>query len=99
MNKKIIYSTIILTLSLTNLYLYYQNNIQEQKLNQLENEYTKTLTQEKFINEHQTSLTTIKTLKQEILGQEQKLEELSKQIQSFTKELINNQEKLNEMEN
>lgn len=99
MNKKIIYPTIILTLSLTNLYLYYQNNIQEQKLNQLKNEYTKNLTQEKFINEHQTSLTTIKTLKQEILGQEQKLEELSKQIQSFTKELINNQEKLNEMEN
>ena len=50
------------------------------------------------MKDHKEDLNTIKTLKQEILGQQHKLEEYQNQIANFTDQLIKNKEKLEELE-
>lgn len=89
---------IILTLIISNICIYNINNHQENHLKELEKTLEEKNKQNEFINNHKQDLETIKSLKQEILGQQNKLEEFGKQIDSFTKTLIENQEKLDKLE-
>lgn len=88
----------IILLLIATIYLYQENTSQEKNLNKLESKLEIRKQQEEFVSKHQEDLTTIKTLKQEILGQQHKLEEFNKQISSFTETLIKNQEKLDKLE-
>lgn len=88
LNKFLIVSSILLLC--TSIYFYQKNTKQEQSLKALEIELEKRQEQEQFVQKHQQDLITIKTLKQEILGQQHKLEEYGNQIASFTKVLIEN---------
>lgn len=67
------------------------------KINELvELEKDNNLLEEKvsFIQEHEDDLTTIKELKQEILGEENKLKEYTTQITELTKILVEMQDEL-----
>lgn len=97
-NIKKIYLVIFIVLIVFTVSLYI---VAEDKNNYLENlttEKENITKQKKFVNDHQNDLQIIKTLKQEILGQDNKLEEYTKQIANFTDLLIKNQKKLDEME-
>ena len=96
LNKFLIVSSILLLC--TSIYFYQKNTKQEQTLKELEIRLEQRQEQEQFVQAHQQDLITIKTLKQEILGQQHKLEEYSNQIASFTKILIENQKKLSSLE-
>ena len=89
---------IIILFIISNIYLYNKNNYQEEYLDILETKLEERKKQEEFIEKHKKDLETIKILKQEILGQENKLQEFSKQLNSFTEILIKNQEKLDKLE-
>lgn len=93
----ITYFAIILLL-VTSIYLYKENTNHEKILKELELKLETRRGQEEFVSKHKGDLETIKTLKQEILGQQYKKEEYSKQISSFTDTLIKNQEKLDNLE-
>lgn len=88
----------IILLLISTIYLYNKNNLQDHNLKEIEIKLEEIKKQEQFIEKHKEDLETIKTLKQEILGQQHNLEELGKQIESFTEILINNQQKLDEIE-
>ena len=89
---------IIILFIISNIYLYNKNNYQEEYLDILETKLEERKKQEEFIEKHKKDLETIKILKQEILGQENKLQEFSKQLNSFTEILIKNQERLKKLE-
>lgn len=89
---------IIILFIISNIYLHNKNNYQENRLETLETKLEERKRQEEFIEKHKKDLDTIKILKQEILGQQNKLQELSKQLNSFTEILIKNQEKLDKLE-
>ena len=89
---------IIILFIISNIYLHNKNNYQENRLETLESKLEERNRQEEFIEKHKKDLDTIKILKQEILGQQNKLQELSKQLNSFTEILIKNQEKLDKLE-
>lgn len=89
---------IIILFIISNIYLHNKNNYQENRLETLEIKLEERKRQEEFIEKHKKDLDTIKILKQEILGQQNKLQELSKQLNSFTEILIKNQEKLDKLE-
>ena len=89
---------IIVLFIISNIYLYDKNNYQEEYLEILETKLEERKKQEEFIEKHKKDLETIKILKQEILGQENKLQEFSKQLNSFTEILIKNQERLKKLE-
>lgn len=89
---------IIILFIISNIYLYNKNNYQENRLETLETKLEERKRQEVFIEKHKKDLDTIKILKQEILGQQNKLQELSKHLNSFTEILIKNQEKLDKLE-
>ena len=89
---------IIILFIISNIYLHNKNNYQENRLETLETKLEERQRPEEFIEKHKKDLDTIKILKQEILGQQNKLQELSKQLNSFTEILIKNQEKLDKLE-
>lgn len=89
---------IIILFIISNIYLHNKNNYQENRLETLEIKLEERKRQEEFIEKHKKDLDTIKILKQEILGQQNKFQELSKQLNSFTEILIKNQEKLDKLE-
>ena len=88
----------ILILIGTSVYLYQKNTDQETLLKEKQDELKIKEEQEQFVKDHKEDLNTIKTLKQEILGQQQKLEEYQNQIANFTDLLIKNEKKLEELE-
>lgn len=88
----------ILILIGTSVYLYQKNTDQETLLKEKKEELKLKEEQEQFVKDHKEDLSTIKTLKQEILGQQHKLEEYQNQIANFTDLLIKNEKKLEELE-
>lgn len=94
----IILSVIILMLVISNVYIYNINNNKKIHLKKLEIALKEKEEMTNFLNKHKQDLETIKQLKQEILGQQTKLEEFRKQIDSFTKTLIENEKKLEKLE-
>ena len=88
----------ILILIGTSIYLYQKNIDQETLLKEKQDELKVKEEQEQFVKDHKEDLNTIKSLKQEILGQQQKLKEYQNQIANFTDLLIKNEEKLEELE-
>ena len=88
----------ILILTGTSICLYQENTYQETILKETQEKLKIRKEQEQFVKVHKEDLNTIKSLKQEILGQQHKLEEYGNQIASFTKVLIENQEKLSNLE-
>lgn len=96
--KKILILFSILILIGTSIYLYQENNNQKTLLKQKEEQLKIRQEQEQFVQNHKEDLNTIKSLKQEILGQQHKMEEYQNQIANFTDILIKNQEKLEELE-
>lgn len=96
--KYTIYLISIILLFITTIYFYQENINQEKTIKKLEIKLEKRKENEQLISKYQSDLETIKTLKQEILGQQKKLEEFNIQIQEFTNILIKNQEKLNVLE-
>lgn len=104
MNRKkkklynIILSIIILMLVISNIYIYNINNNKKIHLKELEITLKEKEEMTDFLNKHKQDLETIKQLKQEILGQQTKLEEFRKQIDSFTKTLIENENNLEKLE-
>ena len=99
-NKLKVYLTIltILILTGTSIYLYQENTYKETILKETQEKLKIRKEQEKFVKVHKADLNTIKSLKQEILGQQLKLEEYQNQISNFTEILIKNKEKLEELE-
>lgn len=99
-NKLKVYLTIltILILTGTSIYLYQENTYQETILKETQEKLKIRKEQEQFVKVHKEDLNTIKSLKQEILGQQHKLEEYQNQISNFTEILIKNKEKLEELE-
>ena len=101
--KRIIFLPILFLFSIliligTSVYLYKKNTDQETLLKEKKEELKIKEEQEQFVKDHKEDLNTIKTLKQEILGQQHKLEEYQKQIANFTDLLIKNEKKLEELE-
>lgn len=88
----------ILILIGTSVYLYQKNTDQETLLKEKQEELKLKEEQEQIVKDHKEDLNTIKTLKQEILGQQHKLEEYQNQIANFTDLLIKNEKKLEELE-
>lgn len=96
--KSILFFLSILILTGTSIYLYQKNTDQEIILKEKSEKVKIREEQEQFVKDHKEDLNTIKTLKQEILGQQHKLEEYQNQIANFTDQLIKNKEKLEELE-
>lgn len=98
MSKKIFLYVIIVSLIITSIYLYKENGDQKQHLKQLEVNLEEKMKKEQLIIKYKEDLSTIKELKQEILGQQAKLNEFNIQLTNFTETLVKNQEKLNKLE-
>lgn len=98
MSKKIFLYVIIVSLIITSIYLYKENGDQKQHLKQLEVNLEEKIEKEQLIIKYKEDLSTIKELKQEILGQQAKLNEFNIQLTNFTETLVKNQEKLNKLE-
>lgn len=96
--KYIIDILLIIVLCSSAIFLTIKTNIKTAKLNELTKKELTLQKQEQFVANHQKDLLTIKTLKQEILGQEKKLVEYTEQVNKFTETLIANEKKLEEME-
>lgn len=96
--KEILILFSIFILTGTSIYLYQENTYQETVLKEKSEKLKIREEQEQFVKEHKEDLNTIKTLKQEILGQQHKLEEYENQIVNFTDILIKNQDKLEKLE-
>lgn len=97
--SKSMFSYITITGLIIILIFTIQGNIkQKNKLKQLEITLKENIEKEQLVIKYKEDLNTIKELKQEILGQENKLNELQAQIKNFTETLINNQEKLGKLE-
>lgn len=88
----------IFILSGMSIYLYQANTYQKMRLEEKKEKLKVRQEQEQFVLEHKEDLNTIKSLKQEILGQQHKLTEYQNQIANFTDIFIKNQEKLEELE-
>lgn len=95
---KFLFIITIVLLLCSMFYLEFKNTSLEHSLKELEIKKENMSAQEEFVKKHKSDLDTIKSLKQEILGQEDKLQELTGQVQKFTEILIENQKKLDEME-
>ena len=93
-NKLII--TLLIILSIIVLILVYMNHKKTEQINQLKANISKIENEEKMIEIYKNDIQTIKELKQEILGQEQKQEEMKKQIIEFTNLIEENKEKIEE---
>lgn len=91
------YGVMILLLA-SSIYFYCKRNYLSQELVGLQEKLDIRKSQERFVEEHQEDLNTIKELKQEILGQQHKWGEYGRQIDEMTKILIQNQEKLDQLE-
>ena len=72
------------------------NHKKTEQINQLKANISKIENEEKMIEIYKNDIQTIKELKQEILGQEQKQEEMKKQIIEFTNLIEENKEKIEE---
>ena len=93
-NKLII--TLLIILSIIVLILVYMNHKKTEQIKQLKANISKIENEEKMIEIYKNDIKTIKELKQEILGQEQKQEEMKKQIIEFTNLIEENKEKIEE---
>lgn len=98
MSKKIFLYVIIVSLIITSIYLYKESRDQKQHLKHLEVNLEEKKAKEQLIIKYKEDLSTIKELKQEILGQQAKLNEFNIQLTNFTETLVKNQEKLNKLE-
>lgn len=100
MNKFKYILCILLTITLCSatIFLTVKTNIKTKQLEDITNEELVLTKQKQFVTDHQKDLITIKSLKQEILGQEKKLAEYTDQVNKFTEILIANEKKLDEME-
>ena len=72
------------------------NHKKTEQIKQLKANISKIENEEKMIEIYKNDIKTIKELKQEILGQEQKQEEMKKQIIEFTNLIEENKEKIEE---
>lgn len=97
MSKKIFLYVIIVSLIITSIYLYKENVFQKQHLKQLEVNLEEKKEKEQLIIKYKEDLSTIKELKQEILGQQAKLNEFNIQLTNFTETFVKNQEKLSKL--
>lgn len=98
MSKKIFLYITIIALIIISIYLCKVNRDQKQHLKQLEVNLEEKKEKEQLIIKYKEDLSTIKELKQEILGQQAKLNEFNIQLTNFTETLVKNQEKLSKLE-
>lgn len=96
-SKKLIVITIVLTLIL--IVTVYLNYIKEKEIMELNDELKVTKEKAELANLYEEKIPQIKELKQKIMGQENKIEELTDQIQEVTNLLQSNTEKLEKLEN
>lgn len=77
----------------------YLNTIKDKEIDNLTIRLDDIKEKEDMVSSYSSELPKIKELKQKIMGQENKIEEFSTQIQEVTKLLVSNKEKLDKLQN
>lgn len=77
----------------------YLNTIKDKEIDNLTIRLDDIKEKEDMVSSYSSELPKIKELKQKIMGQENKIEEFSTQIQEVTNLLVNNKEKLDKLQN
>ncbi|MGN1342206.1 MAG: hypothetical protein ACI4VL_03140 [Bacilli bacterium] len=79
--------------------IIYLNNLKQKEIDDLNVMLQDIEEKEELVASYNEELPKIKDLKQKIMGQEYKIEEFSKQIQDVTNLLMENRNKLDELQN
>lgn len=90
---------IILILVILVVAIIYLNNLKQKEIDDLNVMLQDIEEKEELVASYNEELPKIKDLKQKIMGQEYKIEEFSKQIQDVTNLLMENRNKLDELQN
>lgn len=77
----------------------YLNTIKDKEIDNLTIKFADIKEKEDMVSSCSSELPKIKELKQKIMGQENKIEEFSTQIQEVTNLLVSNKEKLDKLQN
>lgn len=77
----------------------YLNTIKDKEIDNLTIKLADIKEKEDMVSSYSSELPKIKELKQKIMGQENKIEEFSTQIQEVTNLLVSNKEKLDKLQN